>query len=123
LTDQVNPQIKIVEDLFKGGVWDTLVRAQLTALYTAAPWLAVWPLKPVVEGIAKMLTDSLYEGLRMILDLKLIAFINTEHRRAFDKSEVALKIIAVNYGINSEEFKNARKTAQKNLADLVRNRG
>jgi hypothetical protein len=110
LPDQVNTPIKTVEDLFKFLAWDTLVDGTLT--YFGLNW---WPLNVMVHVV----TNRMYEGLRLLVDLQAIVILNEAHRKAYDDAAIKLKIIAHDRGIDSPEFKKAREDAKAAFAIFV----
>lgn len=119
MTDSAYPQLKTAEDIFKQVVWDTLVKAAIAALFQAAPYLAVWPIGPIITYIINQFSAALYSVLRIIVDLEAIAFVNAEYKSAFDKAAVTLKIIAHDKGIDSKEFADAKENAKKIFAKYV----
>lgn len=118
MTTGVTSGIKTVEDLFQDLVWNTLVTAALNALYVAIPGLSF--LSPVINWFVKHFSEKLFEALRLTLDLKLIAFINAENRKDFDRAAVKLKILSNDYGIDSAEFKKYREDAKFALSKFVK---
>ena len=96
-------------DLFKDLVWDNLINAALVELHAAVPWTTIPPLSWIIDYIVRLFADKLYFGAKLFIDISTIPIINEELKREFGHSEVKLKIIAHNSGIDSEEFKNARK--------------
>jgi hypothetical protein len=119
MTTEANPTLGKFENLFKEWVWDNLVEAGLTALFTQVPALAVWPIKPILSYIIRLYADRLFSAIKLCVDLQAIAFVNEAHKRAFDKASVTLKIIAHDKGLDSPEFKNARENAKTELAKYV----
>ena len=119
MTNNANPVLGQIEDLFKDLVWDSLVKSALTALFVAVPGLAVWPLGMIIRWVVNRYAGQLFQLLRLVVDLKVIAFVNYEHKRAFDNAAVKLKIIALDQGIDSDEFKKARENAKASLAKFV----
>lgn len=106
-------------DLFKDLVWDLLVKAALSKLFAAIPWLGWGPVGILVGWIVGMLADYLYDAVKMTIDLQVIAFKNEQHRREYDKAGVTLKLIARDKGIDSPEFKAARDENKKSLSRFV----
>jgi hypothetical protein len=109
-----------LEELFKNAVWDNLVAAGLSALFLELPWLAVWPLGPVIRVITKTFSDKLFAALQLLVDLQAITFQNTASKKAFENEAVKLKIIAMDKGINSPEFQKAKEDAKIALSKMVR---
>lgn len=111
MTDQASPQIKQAEDVFKSLAWDTLVTTGLDELN-----LDFWPINVII----RFFTTKLYEQLRLQFDLGAIAFLNAEHKAAFDKADVTLKIIASDKGIDSDDYKRAKENAKIALSKFER---
>jgi hypothetical protein len=120
MSDDAYKKLGLAEAIFKDLIWDNLIRAGKAALFSAAPWMSVWPLGPMINLLIDMFTDKLYEGLRLAIDLEAIVFVNEAHRRAYDKAAVTLKILAQEKGIDSPEFKNAKEYAKADLSKFVR---
>lgn len=119
MTEQVNPQIGQIENLFKETVWDAGVEAALTSLFVAAPWMNVWPLRSIVRGLTLMLTNRLFSMLRLVIDLQVIQLLNSEHKQAFAREAVKLRIIAIDKGLNSPEYKRAKEDAKASLSRFI----
>lgn len=119
MTTVANPTLGKIEDVFKIVVWDVLVDASLGALFAAEPWLATWPLGPMLRGFVHLFSDKLYLGARLLLDLQAIMITNELHKRYFNSSAATLKIIAHDKGIDSPEFKEATLNAKKDFAKFV----
>ena len=50
MTEQAYPGLSKAEDIFKSLIWDNSVEAALAALFAAAPYLNVPPLRQIVSG-------------------------------------------------------------------------
>jgi hypothetical protein len=123
VTENANPTLGKIEDLFKSLVWDNLITVGLAALFQAAPFLAWWPCRPILDYVIRMFGDHLFATLKLTIDLQAIAFVNETHRRAFDSAAVHLKIIGRDKGPDSEEFRKAKENAKEALAKFVRFNG
>lgn len=110
MTTIVTPSIGRAEDLFKSFVWDNIVTAALTSL-----GLNFWPL----NSILRFISTKIFDQIRLAFDLSAIVFLNQLHKDAFDREMVKLKIVAVDHGIDSEEFKKAKEDAKAVLAKFV----
>lgn len=119
MSEQANPDLQKIEDVFKKLFWESLSLGLESALFSAAPYLNVWPLRPVISFVIKSLTDRIYGILKLAIDLAAIRFLNDEHQRAFDAAMVSLKIIAHDKGIESDAFIQARERAKESLARFV----
>ena len=123
MSETVNPTLTKVEDAVKSIVWDSALQGALASLFTAAPWLNVPPLRQIVTGVAELAGNKFYAYLRLGVDLGAISFMNAEAQRQLDRASVTLKIIALNKGIESEDFKRARDEARRALARFCRFNG
>lgn len=110
-------------DLFKDLVWNALVKAALSKLFAAVPLLGWGPIGFVITWIATRYADELYDGIKLFINIELIAFRNKEFEKMYANASVKLKIIAKDHGIESEEFKNARVQNRKSLEDFARYNG
>lgn len=119
MTDQASPAVGEIEDAIQKYGLDSLVQVGLTSLFAAAPALAVWPLKPLITGLANLLSDKLFSFIRLMVDLTVIKFVNDLHQKTFDRQLVALKALARGYGVDSDQFKKARQNAKDAFAELV----
>lgn len=119
MSNQANPQLELVEKIFKSLVWDTLIEAGLAALFTAMPGLNIWPIRTILSGFIHLFSDRLFGVLKLTVDLQAIAFVNEAHKKAFDNEAVKLKILAKDRGIDSPEFKEARDDAKVVLSQYV----
>jgi hypothetical protein len=111
MSDVATPAIGKAEALFKGLVWSQLIDAAMTQY--GLNW---WPLNTAL----KILTDKIFEGLRLAFDLPTITFLNEAHKAAYANAAVALKIIGQEKGIDSPEYKQAKEKAKDALAQFVR---
>jgi hypothetical protein len=124
VTENANPGLGKAQDYFKDFVWDTAVDAAIiTPLFAAVPVLAIWLVNAMIRYLVHFAADKLYAGIKLLVDLQAIAFVNNQHRKAFDSAAVTLKIIARNKGIDSEEFRKAKENAKIALSEYVRFHG
>lgn len=107
-------------DLFKDLVWDNLVKAALGRLFAAFPLLGWGPIGFVIGWVATRLAEELYKVTEEFIDLKLIVLRKQSHRQAFDHAGVVLKIVALDKGIDSPEFKNEREKHKLALSKFGR---
>lgn len=119
MTEQINPQIGQIESLFKEAVWDAAVESALASLFVAAPWMNTWPLRGIVRGLTLMLTNRIFSLLRLVIDLQVIQLLNSEHKQAFAREAVKLRIIAIDKGLNSPEYKRAKEDAKASLSRFI----
>lgn len=119
MTNEANPTLGKIEDIFKTLVWDNITNAALTALFAANPGLAIWPVGPIIRVVVGMFMNNFYGALRLVVDMGAITLVNDLHKAAFDKAALQLKVIAHDKGIDSDEYKKARDDAKAALAKYV----
>lgn len=114
MTDSAYKLLSIGEKLFKSLAWDTMVDVELAALYSAAPWLS--PFSFLINFIVKKFADALFDRFRLVIDLGAIVFVSAAHKAAYDKASVSLKVLAIDKGEESDDYKKARDQAKKELS-------
>jgi hypothetical protein len=123
MSTTVNPTLEAIEQALKSTVWDTALELALTALFVKAPYLAVWPFRPIIRGLARLFSDKMFDKLKEIVDVRAIIIMNANHRAVYDKAMKTLKQIAITDGIESESFKKAREHARIEFNRYVRFNG
>ncbi len=119
--------MKVVDtaaDLFKRLVWDRLVDLAVKKIATKVlvrlpAWLA-GPLGWIIGEVVTWIASEIFSVVKEFIAFEAIAFINKEHQVAFDRASVELKILAMQKGIDSIEYKEAREHAKKSLSTFVR---
>jgi hypothetical protein len=96
------------------------VKAALDALFKAVPWLGWGPIGWLVSYAITNYAGQLYELLKEYIHVESMVIKNEEFRTAYDEASVGLKLIANEKGIESEEFKTARKANREALSQFVR---
>lgn len=114
------PELAEAEDLFKGSVWNPLLDLGLAALFAEFPYLNWWPLNQAIRYFAGKYTDVLYTALTEVINLKYVILKNLGMQQQFTTVALRLKGIALEKGIGSQEFKNAKEDAKKALSSKVR---
>ncbi len=109
-------------DVFKDLVWDNLILAAKVELFAAFPFLAVPPISWAVSYIIDRLSGILYTAMKEFVNVEMIILRNEAAKAAFTRSSVTLKIIALNKGIESKEYKDARAENVTYMQDFVRRR-
>ena len=109
-----------LNDLFKDLVWDNLIKAALGKLFAAVPVLGWGPIGLVVNYIVFKFADQLYDAIKEWKDFKVIFLRNLGLEQDFNTTSVKLKLIAIDKGKESVEYKEARNENQKRLQNLVR---
>jgi len=120
MTDSSYQSLTKAEDIFKALVWDNLLSVGLAALFTSAPYLSVWPLNSIITSLTFLISNKLFEFLRMTVDLEAIVLVNKAHQDAYNKAFVTLKIISIKHGHDSKEFLTAKENAKIALSRFVR---
>ncbi len=123
MTEVANPMLGKIEDVVERFGMYALSEIGLNALFAAAPWLASWPLGPFIRKLTEYLGEKMFSFLRLMIDLKVIKFVNDKNQAAFDREVVKLKAMARGYGVDSDEFKKARESAKASFAKFVRFNG
>lgn len=108
------------QDLFKELVWHSLVKAALSRLFLAVPFLGWGPFGYVISYFAMKYADELYDAVKLLIEVEVIVFRNKEFEKSYNDASVKLHIIAKDKGIDSPEFRSARDEDKKRLSDLVR---
>ena len=112
-------ELELLKNLFKSLVWDNLVKTAISKVFIAVPFLALGPLGKLTSWLLTKFAKKLYLQFEEVVDLKHIVYLNKDLRKEFDRASVKLKILAREVGIESNEFKKARKEHEKQLAAFV----
>lgn len=118
MSEQVNPSIALGERIFKDLAWDMAVQGVLAYLFSGAPWLA--PFKRIISALVTHFTDKLFEFLRLEFDVTAIGILRADHRAAYERASATLKIMAIDHGIESPQFQQAREAAKLALSKFGR---
>ena len=107
-------------DLFKTFVWDVMIKAAMADAMVALAlsptgWLAVTLTKLVIYA-----TNKLYPYFVRFVKIQSIILQDEIHQKGFEHAQLKLKLIALKNGIDSQEFKDARKTEQDALLKLIK---
>lgn len=73
----------------------------------------------IITSIVMRIGAEIISELDEYIDLKAVVLRNEVHRSAFNNAGIALKQLASQVDINSEEFKNERTKLGNSLADIV----
>jgi hypothetical protein len=109
-----------VIDIAKSLFWDLMVKK---AIADAIAFLAIpasGPIAFIVTKIIVKFTDKLYFYFSQEIKIGALKLENELHQKAFERAQIKLKLIALEKGIESDEFKNQRKIEVEKLADLIR---
>ena len=119
MTDTATPALDTAERIFKSLIWDNAVSGALVALFTYCPYLAVPPLKQIISGVGRMATDGLFKFLKLFVDVSAIKLKNAVAQHEYDNASVRLMIVAIEKGVDSEEFRKANEADKAALAKFV----
>ena len=120
MSESVNKDLTRIQDVFKLVVWDNLRAFAIRSLFAGVPWLKVWPLGPIIKWLAGSISDTVFETIKLNIDLAALKFMDSNTERHFNDSIVKLKLIERDYGVESKEYKEARDDARKIFAAFIR---
>lgn len=106
-------------DIFKSIAWEPIVSVVLKQLFTRFPVLGFGPIQWIISTLVFKFTDELYEAVRLFINLEVISFRNENFRIAFERKAVELKLVARSFGVDSEQFKEARKGFREDLKNVA----
>jgi hypothetical protein len=109
-----------LDEIFKSLVFDVLVQVALKALFSAIPFLGFGPIGIIVGFVVSLFASKLFDAVKLYIDINAIAVKNTQLNKDFRDAAVKLKIVSMDKGANSQEFKLAREEHKKRLAALVK---
>ena len=108
-----------LEELFKTLVWDALVEAALKKLFAAVPFLSWGPFSYVINKLVLKYSAELFSLVKDFIDLQKIAYKNKGLEKEFNKASTHLRVVAINSGIDSQAFQEARNENKKRLSDFI----
>lgn len=111
--------MNLAETTFKSLVWDTLLTASIADLKANVPAFNLWPLSVLTDKTAALLSNYLFDKIRLVVDVADMNMVNEAHETAYQQASIKLMIIAHDKGINSNEFIQAREDAKKALSTFV----
>lgn len=111
MTTQVNPTLSADEQIFKKLVWEPFIMAGETWLFTAVPVLNAPVLGAVDKEIISIVSDYIFDKVRLLFDIGAIKFLNAEHQAAYVTASLQLKIVLQTKGVNSDEYQTALQNA------------
>lgn len=104
----------------KDVAWAALVKLATARLIAALPFLGFGPLGWITGAVVAMVGSAVYDSMAEAFNLTHISFKNEAAQRAYDTASVKLKLIARDFGIESEEFKTLRAENVKALSALIK---
>lgn len=106
--------------MFKSAVVDTANDFALGLLFVNYPFLDWWPLNSIIRWIEGMIETDSWNMLTTLVNVEYIVFRNEATQALFASSQLALKQIALQSGVDSAPYKAQRITNQTNFAAHVR---
>lgn len=120
MTDVAFPALSEAEQVFYDLVWEPMVKAGEIWLETDAPFFSLPIIKQAEEEIIQLVADWVFRKIILFMDLAAVRFKNADLQVAYDKAFVALKIIAIDKGLDSPEYKKAKEDAKAALSQIAR---
>ena len=123
--DEVKIQAVALPDIdlpafLKDVAWAALVKMATARLIAALPFLGWGPIGWITGAVVAMVGSAVYDAMAEAFTLQMIGFKNEANQKAYDTASVKLKLIARDFGVESEEFKKARLENVKTLSALIR---
>lgn len=112
MSDSAFRKLTLIEQMFKDLIWDPGIRAGQISLEGELPFFALPGIKQIEEGVIRELSDWVFYQFVLSVDLAAIKLVNHEHQSAYDSASEHLSIVAIEKGIDSDEFKKAREDAK-----------
>jgi hypothetical protein len=112
ITDHISP-------VFKSLVWDVMIKSaigKMVALFALSPTGIV---ATILSGVVLKIADQLYPVFEKTVKVGEIKLSNEIHQKIYDIANYKLKIIAIEKGINSDEFKKQRDIEHNKLLNAV----
>lgn len=106
-------------DLFKGLVFDQLVKLAIQRILGMAAWLSWGPIAFIITRVVVFVADKLYEGVKDYVNIEYIMLRNETYHKQFIQAQYVLKGVASEKGVDSEEFRKARDEHKKALSKFV----
>lgn len=107
-------------DLFKDLIWDNWIEAALGRLFAASKFLSFGPVKAFIIWIVQKYSDQLFEVADEYFDIRNVIIKDEKLLKEYDRESVKLKLIARQYGIDSEVFRSSRAESRKKLSEFGR---
>ena len=120
MTTQVNNQLTNDEILIQNLIQDPILNSAENALFLQYPFLAVWPLKQIIQSVLNYFNSEFKTQEKEVIDITYIKFKNKLAEDAFTKASIKLKIIIHDKGVNSYEYKKAIQIEKDNFSKFIR---
>ena len=111
--------VDVADGIFKSLVWDVLVKSIIARLIIA---LSISPqgfLALTLSKIVTSLAEKIYPTVIRLVKISSIKFKDEIDQRAYEKAALLLSVVAIEKGINSDEFKKQRDIEHSKQAELV----
>ena len=108
------------EQLFKTLIWDPLITAGETALFAALPVLNAPVLGTLDHAALSSLSDWIFSQICLFIDITTIRLQNSAYQSAYDQASESLKIIALDKGVDSDDYKTALAANVAALSQFAR---
>jgi branched-subunit amino acid permease len=112
-----------LSSVFKKFVWDLTAKEVINSFLTSLAISTTGPISVIAFKILIPVLDKFYELFIKQVKLETIKLVNDSHQKALDTSMVKLKIVAIESGINSKEFKDAHEIEKKKFYSAVESSG
>lgn len=109
-----------LSDLFKSMVWDILLKKAISKMMVSLVISPTGFLGVLLTKIIIAIADRLYPIIIEFVKIESIILTDEVHQKGFERAQLKLKVIALEKGINSQEFKDARKKEQDALLKLIK---
>lgn len=111
MADVAFKSLSQAEQIFHDLVYRPTIMAAEKALEMAVPALLLPVVKQMEEGIIDLVSEWVYRKLVLLIDVESVALVDEIHQAAYDKASLKLKIIAIDNGVNSLAYTQARDEA------------
>lgn len=125
MTTGVTPALSNIEDVFGNVVWDNLVDLELEAFFSLPcfAWCRIWPIGPIIRYVVHRYSTKFYARFRTFIDITVIKIMDTAAKNEFEKQALMLKVIEIDRGLNSQDYKDAKEKARTSFLEFIKFRG
>ena len=114
MTTSINPELTLAQSIFKEVIWQPMIKAGevwLDGVEATVPILDLPLFQDLEDGLINSLMDTLFNMLILTVDITAIQLINPARQSAYASANEALKLIALEKGVDSSEFIQAQNAA------------
>lgn len=111
--------IDVASEVFKSLVWDVAIRNVTTQFLL---FFAISPTGVLASALTKITiyyAEKAYPYIKKWIKVGTVVLSNEVHQRSYEKAAYKLKVIAIESGINSDEFKKEREVEHEKQSQLV----